>query len=171
MRTLVFDGRMGASGDMILATLLDAGADPAALEPAVERDALAILERAEAAVERGPRYPSRSAVEKAISRWGGSSAEEESDQIGNRGRRLGVRVGRRVDDLVDGLVDRPVVGDLVVAIGFLTVVGVVVFAVLAIAVLAIVVIGEVTGSRRAGERIGGRVDRVVARLTAGVDAD
>nr|WP_277986603.1 nickel insertion protein [Natrinema altunense] len=54
MRTLVFDGRMGASGDMILAALLDAGADPAALEPAVERDAIAIFERAEAAVERGP---------------------------------------------------------------------------------------------------------------------
>ncbi|WP_306058727.1 nickel pincer cofactor biosynthesis protein LarC [Natronococcus wangiae] len=33
MRTLAFDGRMGASGDMILAALLDAGADPAALEP------------------------------------------------------------------------------------------------------------------------------------------
>ncbi|MFC4437945.1 MULTISPECIES: nickel pincer cofactor biosynthesis protein LarC [Natrialbaceae] len=33
MQTLAFDGRMGASGDMILAALLDAGADPTALEP------------------------------------------------------------------------------------------------------------------------------------------
>ncbi|QSW99124.1 nickel pincer cofactor biosynthesis protein LarC [Haloterrigena alkaliphila] len=33
MRILAFDGRMGASGDMILAALLDAGADPDALEP------------------------------------------------------------------------------------------------------------------------------------------
>ncbi|MDG5760797.1 nickel pincer cofactor biosynthesis protein LarC [Natronococcus sp. A-GB1] len=33
MHTLAFDGRLGASGDMLLATLLDAGADPAALEP------------------------------------------------------------------------------------------------------------------------------------------
>jgi uncharacterized protein (TIGR00299 family) protein len=33
MRTLAFDGRMGASGDMLLAALLAAGADPAVLEP------------------------------------------------------------------------------------------------------------------------------------------
>ncbi|WP_265112357.1 nickel pincer cofactor biosynthesis protein LarC [Halosolutus halophilus] len=33
MRTIAFDGRMGASGDMILAALLDAGADPAVLDP------------------------------------------------------------------------------------------------------------------------------------------
>ena len=33
MRTLAFDGRMGASGDMILAALVAAGADPAALSP------------------------------------------------------------------------------------------------------------------------------------------
>ncbi|ADD03767.1 UPF0272 family protein [Natrialba magadii ATCC 43099] len=32
MNVLAFDGRMGASGDMILATLLDAGADPDVLE-------------------------------------------------------------------------------------------------------------------------------------------
>ncbi|SFC59187.1 hypothetical protein SAMN05444422_11176 [Halobiforma haloterrestris] len=35
-RTLAFDGRMGASGDMILAALLDAGADPDALEAVTE---------------------------------------------------------------------------------------------------------------------------------------
>ncbi|ERG98604.1 MAG: TIGR00299 family protein [Haloquadratum sp. J07HQX50] len=33
MPILIFDGRMGASGDMILGSLLDAGADPAALKP------------------------------------------------------------------------------------------------------------------------------------------
>jgi len=33
MRTLAFDGRMGASGDMLLAGLLAAGADPDALSP------------------------------------------------------------------------------------------------------------------------------------------
>jgi len=36
MRILAFDGRMGASGDMILATLLDAGADPDVLEPVTD---------------------------------------------------------------------------------------------------------------------------------------
>ena len=36
MRVLAFDGRMGASGDMILAALLDAGADPDALEPVTD---------------------------------------------------------------------------------------------------------------------------------------
>jgi uncharacterized protein (TIGR00299 family) protein len=33
MRTLAFDGRMGASGDMLLAALLAAGADPGVLDP------------------------------------------------------------------------------------------------------------------------------------------
>jgi uncharacterized protein (TIGR00299 family) protein len=37
MRTLAFDGRMGASGDMLLAALLAAGADPDALNP-IERN-------------------------------------------------------------------------------------------------------------------------------------
>lgn len=36
MRVLAFDGRMGASGDMILAALLDAGGDPDALEPVTD---------------------------------------------------------------------------------------------------------------------------------------
>jgi uncharacterized protein (TIGR00299 family) protein len=36
MRTLAFDGRMGASGDMLLGALLDAGADPGALDPVAD---------------------------------------------------------------------------------------------------------------------------------------
>jgi len=43
MRTLAFDGRMGASGDMILAALIAAGADPAVLEPV--EDALDVAYR------------------------------------------------------------------------------------------------------------------------------
>ncbi|MFD1571900.1 nickel pincer cofactor biosynthesis protein LarC [Halorubrum laminariae] len=37
MRTLVFDGRTGAAGDMICAALIAAGADPAVLDPVPER--------------------------------------------------------------------------------------------------------------------------------------
>jgi len=40
MHTLAFDGRMGASGDMILGALLDAGADPGVLAPV--EDALGV---------------------------------------------------------------------------------------------------------------------------------
>jgi len=36
MKTLAFDGRMGASGDMVLGALLAAGADPAALDPVTD---------------------------------------------------------------------------------------------------------------------------------------
>jgi uncharacterized protein (TIGR00299 family) protein len=36
MRTLAFDGRMGASGDMLLGVLVDAGADPDVLAPVEE---------------------------------------------------------------------------------------------------------------------------------------
>jgi uncharacterized protein (TIGR00299 family) protein len=43
MRMLAFDGRMGASGDMILAALLAAGADPDALAPV--KDALDVAYR------------------------------------------------------------------------------------------------------------------------------
>ncbi|WP_327051042.1 nickel pincer cofactor biosynthesis protein LarC [Halomicrococcus gelatinilyticus] len=51
MRTLAFDGRMGASGDMILAALLDAGADPAALAPV--EDALGVEYATENVVKNG----------------------------------------------------------------------------------------------------------------------
>ncbi|WP_049924714.1 nickel pincer cofactor biosynthesis protein LarC [Halopiger djelfimassiliensis] len=51
MRLLAFDGRMGASGDMILAALLDAGADPDALEPVA--DALDLEYRIDDAVKCG----------------------------------------------------------------------------------------------------------------------
>jgi len=42
MRTLAFDGRMGASGDMLLAALLAAGADRAALDPVESADRLGV---------------------------------------------------------------------------------------------------------------------------------
>ncbi|WP_136689285.1 nickel pincer cofactor biosynthesis protein LarC [Halorhabdus amylolytica] len=46
MQTLAFDGRMGASGDMILAALLDAGADPTVLDPVEDAlDVEYVLER------------------------------------------------------------------------------------------------------------------------------
>ncbi|PGF17068.1 TIGR00299 family protein [Natrinema sp. CBA1119] len=51
MRILAFDGRMGASGDMILATLLDAGADPDVLEPVT--DALEVEYRIDETTKRG----------------------------------------------------------------------------------------------------------------------
>ncbi|APX96264.1 nickel pincer cofactor biosynthesis protein LarC [Natronorubrum daqingense] len=51
MKTLAFDGRMGASGDMILAALLDAGADPDALEPVT--DALEVEYRIGETVKSG----------------------------------------------------------------------------------------------------------------------
>ncbi|MEY7849443.1 nickel pincer cofactor biosynthesis protein LarC [Natrarchaeobius sp. A-rgal3] len=51
MRVLAFDGRMGASGDMVLAALLDAGADPDALEPVT--DALEVEYRIDETVKCG----------------------------------------------------------------------------------------------------------------------
>jgi uncharacterized protein (TIGR00299 family) protein len=40
MQTLAFDGRMGASGDMLLGALIAAGADPAVLDPVEDRLAI-----------------------------------------------------------------------------------------------------------------------------------
>lgn len=51
MRTLAFDGRMGASGDMILGALLDAGATRDALEPV--EDALDVEYDVESVVKNG----------------------------------------------------------------------------------------------------------------------
>ncbi|MFC6903625.1 nickel pincer cofactor biosynthesis protein LarC [Halalkalicoccus tibetensis] len=56
MRTLAFDGRLGASGDMILGALLAAGADPDALVPA--EDALDVRYEASEVVKRGIRATS-----------------------------------------------------------------------------------------------------------------
>jgi uncharacterized protein (TIGR00299 family) protein len=51
MRTLAFDGRMGASGDMLLAALVAAGADPAVLTPVEE--ALDVRYRVEETTRNG----------------------------------------------------------------------------------------------------------------------
>ncbi|WP_436911865.1 nickel pincer cofactor biosynthesis protein LarC [Halosimplex marinum] len=51
MRTLAFDGRMGASGDMLLGALVAAGADPAVLDPVEE--ALPVRYEARSATKNG----------------------------------------------------------------------------------------------------------------------
>jgi len=51
MKTLAFDGRMGASGDMLLAALIAAGADPAALDPV--EDALGVRYAVESTAKAG----------------------------------------------------------------------------------------------------------------------
>lgn len=51
MTTAAFDPRMGASGDMLLGALLDAGADPAVLSPI--EDAIDVHFRIEEVVDRG----------------------------------------------------------------------------------------------------------------------
>jgi uncharacterized protein (TIGR00299 family) protein len=51
MRTLAFDGRTGASGDMVLGALVAAGADPAVLAPV--EDALDVEYAVEGAMENG----------------------------------------------------------------------------------------------------------------------
>ena len=51
MRTLAFDGRTGASGDMVLGALVAAGADPAVLAPV--EDALDVEYAVEEAMENG----------------------------------------------------------------------------------------------------------------------
>ncbi|WP_254524717.1 nickel pincer cofactor biosynthesis protein LarC [Natrinema caseinilyticum] len=51
MRVLAFDGRMGASGDMILAALLDAGGDPDVVEPVT--DALEVEYRIDSTTKCG----------------------------------------------------------------------------------------------------------------------
>ena len=51
MKTLAFDGRMGASGDMLLGALLDAGADIATLDPVA--DALEVSFRIDSVMRAG----------------------------------------------------------------------------------------------------------------------
>ncbi|MFB6242951.1 MAG: nickel insertion protein, partial [Halobaculum sp.] len=51
MRTLAFDGRMGASGDMLLAALVAAGADPDTLAPVT--DVLPVAYEFDDVVEQG----------------------------------------------------------------------------------------------------------------------
>ncbi|MFB6211768.1 MAG: nickel pincer cofactor biosynthesis protein LarC [Halobacteriales archaeon] len=51
MRILAIDGRVGASGDMLLGALIDAGADPAVLAPVT--DALSVEYEIETVVETG----------------------------------------------------------------------------------------------------------------------
>ena len=53
MQTLAFDGRMGASGDMLLGALLAAGADPDVLEPV--EDALPVRYRIDQTIKNGIR--------------------------------------------------------------------------------------------------------------------
>jgi len=53
MRTLAFDGRMGASGDMLLAALLAAGADRDALTPVETADALDVAYETRTVEKRG----------------------------------------------------------------------------------------------------------------------
>ncbi|MFD1585394.1 nickel pincer cofactor biosynthesis protein LarC [Halorientalis brevis] len=53
MRTLAFDGRMGASGDMLLGALLAAGADRDALAPVEDADALDVAYEVDTVVKNG----------------------------------------------------------------------------------------------------------------------
>lgn len=69
---LSFDGRMGASGDMLLGALLAAGADPAVLDP-VEA-ALDVRYDVETATRRGIE-----ATDVTVLRTGGDSDESEGD--------------------------------------------------------------------------------------------
>ena len=55
MRLLAFDGRMGASGDMVLAALLAAGADPDTLAPVAECEALSVRYEVGETVKNGIR--------------------------------------------------------------------------------------------------------------------
>ena len=76
MRTLAFDGRMGASGDMLLATLCDLGADPAVLD--VVEDHLDVRYETREVVKNGIAATS---VEVLLS---GDEVESDGDE-GDRG--------------------------------------------------------------------------------------
>ena len=77
MRTLAFDGRMGASGDMLLAALLAAGADADALAPV--EDALDIRYEADRVDENGI---AATRVRVVLDREGAGGGGDESDDNG-----------------------------------------------------------------------------------------
>lgn len=78
MRTLAFDGRMGASGDMLLAALLAAGADRDALAPV--EDALDVRYDVETVDKRGITATSvRVMLEESADRDGEHDHEHRSD--------------------------------------------------------------------------------------------
>ncbi|RBI61616.1 nickel pincer cofactor biosynthesis protein LarC [halophilic archaeon] len=78
METLAFDGRMGASGDMILAALLDAGADRDALAPV--EDALDVEYATERVVKNGIAATSASVLLTDGDADGDGSDEETGDR-------------------------------------------------------------------------------------------
>jgi uncharacterized protein (TIGR00299 family) protein len=80
MRTLAFDGRMGASGDMLLAALLAAGADRATLDPV--EDALDVEYRVGSTTEHGI-----SATSVDVLLTGGDSGADDGDDDGGHGNR------------------------------------------------------------------------------------
>jgi len=77
MRTLAFDGRMGASGDMLLAALLAAGADRDALAPVETADALDVQFAVRAVEKCGI---SATAVDVLV-----PAAESDADERGHDG--------------------------------------------------------------------------------------
>ncbi|ARS91904.1 nickel pincer cofactor biosynthesis protein LarC [Natrarchaeobaculum aegyptiacum] len=83
MNYLAFDGRMGASGDMILGALLDAGADPDALEPITDSDVLTLEYRLEETVKAGISGTSVDVVLEDASGDGGSSGGSSEDDGGH----------------------------------------------------------------------------------------
>jgi uncharacterized protein (TIGR00299 family) protein len=78
MRTLAFDGRMGASGDMILAALIAAGADPGALAPI--EDALKVAYRIG---ETGKNGISATRVEVVLDGGGSNSSDHHDHEHGH----------------------------------------------------------------------------------------
>lgn len=83
MRTLAFDGRLGASGDMILGALLAAGADPDALAPV--EDALDVRYEVSETVKNGIRATSVDVVLVEGHDHDGGEAGHSHDHDGDHG--------------------------------------------------------------------------------------
>ncbi|ODR83443.1 TIGR00299 family protein [Haladaptatus sp. W1] len=83
MRTLAFDGRMGASGDMILGALLDAGANRDALEPV--EDALDVEYEVETVVKNGISATSVAVLLTDDGEEGGDESEDGDDNARDDG--------------------------------------------------------------------------------------